>query len=153
MRKNVILLYIIWILHQTTTIRQTTIVYSLLYIIWILHQTTTYGCACYRVYSCILSGFYIKPQLLAPAQIFDVGCILSGFYIKPQQVVEKDAVWASCILSGFYIKPQLAGRILIDLPVVYYLDSTSNHNKTSWYSLISRVVYYLDSTSNHNPLK
>ena len=55
-----------------------------LYLIEILHQTTTRYPRLFKLSSCILSKFYIKPQ---PALVGTSGtssCILSKFYIKPQ---------------------------------------------------------------------
>ena len=55
-------LYLIEILHQTTTLSLSIHIGYRLYLIEILHQTTT----CIRcesiLLSCILSKFYIKPQ-------------------------------------------------------------------------------------------
>ena len=59
----VLLLYLIEILHQTTTYIGLLIENNLLYLIEILHQTTTPGPDYRKRYSCILSKFYIKPQL------------------------------------------------------------------------------------------
>ena len=55
-------LYLIEILHQTTTSRTTMLHRLKLYLIEILHQTTTIRRSFYSVDSCILSKFYIKPQ-------------------------------------------------------------------------------------------
>ena len=57
-------LYLIEILHQTTTTAVKSELLSLLYLIEILHQTTTYIQCESILLSCILSKFYIKPQLL-----------------------------------------------------------------------------------------
>ena len=59
-----VLLYLIEILHQTTTNAEFSIDEELLYLIEILHQTTTLACVLVRKQRCILSKFYIKPQLL-----------------------------------------------------------------------------------------
>ena len=56
-------LYLIEILHQTTTNNATASRTTALYLIEILHQTTTVVAAMSFVESCILSKFYIKPQL------------------------------------------------------------------------------------------
>ena len=56
-----------------------------LYLIEILHQTTTTLAASGNFSSCILSKFYIKPQLFASLLIALICCILSKFYIKPQR--------------------------------------------------------------------
>ena len=57
------MLYLIEILHQTTTRPQLLCLQSVLYLIEILHQTTTSGDGWGSTQSCILSKFYIKPQL------------------------------------------------------------------------------------------
>ena len=77
-----------------------------LYLIEILHQTTT--CVKYvsKVDGCILSKFYIKPQLSCILFLICRGCILSKFYIKPQQRIRHKIGHSCCILSKFYIKPQ-----------------------------------------------
>ena len=67
-------LYLIEILHQTTTNRNFRLFPLLLYLIEILHQTTTRFCILFPVYRCILSKFYIKPQLFErhPVETFVV---------------------------------------------------------------------------------
>ena len=59
---------------------------GLLYLIEILHQTTTGRRDGKSFQSCILSKFYIKPQLSSSSCCSRVSCILSKFYIKPQLV-------------------------------------------------------------------
>ena len=56
-------LYLIEILHQTTTSLNGWRLTLELYLIEILHQTTTLAYIFYTVSCCILSKFYIKPQL------------------------------------------------------------------------------------------
>ena len=80
--------------------------YCRLYLIEILHQTTTH-CKCIQfTLCCILSKFYIKPQLRRVDFRGVRSCILSKFYIKPQHPSKVFARYQSCILSKFYIKPQ-----------------------------------------------
>ena len=80
-----LMLYLIEILHQTTT-RALCIRHRVeLYLIEILHQTTTCGRQYLVQWSCILSKFYIKPQLLPLLLCSALRCILSKFYIKPQR--------------------------------------------------------------------
>ena len=55
-------LYLIEILHQTTTPVQPARFLPVLYLIEILHQTTTTIALPLRTAGCILSKFYIKPQ-------------------------------------------------------------------------------------------
>ena len=56
------MLYIIFILHQTATRIENSIIQSLLYIIFILHQTATLGDLGLLTFGCISSSSYIKPQ-------------------------------------------------------------------------------------------
>ena len=56
------MLYLIEILHQTTTIKEVYIAKSALYLIEILHQTTTAALVATTSAGCILLKFYIKPQ-------------------------------------------------------------------------------------------
>ena len=100
----------------------------MLYLIEILHQTTTSRASMCPTTSCILSKFYIKPQLSPAVTSSDDRCILSKFYIKPQRRVTK-------------------GYIFV---VVSYRNSTSNHNLNSARILSICVVSYRNSTSNHN---
>ena len=102
-------LYLIEILHQTTTVSAEWCDFVELYLIEILHQTTT----CILCVSTLLS------------------CILSKFYIKPQQRRRFDVWCYRCILSKFYIKPQLLMKQIHFVIVVSYRNSTSNHNFSS----------------------
>ena len=77
---------------------------------------------------CILSKFYIKPQLSPQYMSRDRCCILSKFYIKPQRGHVHFGNCLSCILSKFYIKPQPFNRCVSSVEVVSYRNSTSNHN-------------------------
>ena len=79
------LLYLIEILHQTTTLALPMLVARLLYLIEILHQTTTSLPAILLLLRCILLKFYIKPQLRLERELAYCSCILLKFYIKPQQ--------------------------------------------------------------------
>ena len=80
-------LYLIEILHQTTTKDLLGAGGSRLYLIEILHQTTTVPASSTLLFSCILSKFYIKPQQQLRRRFVDGSCILSKFYIKPQQTI------------------------------------------------------------------
>ena len=148
--------------------------YCRLYLIEILHQTTTH-CKCiqftlccilskfyikpqlqmytiYFTFRCILSKFYIKPQLQMYTIYFTFRCILSKFYIKPQLVLEALLLPPCCILSKFYIKPQLMmttreGSMRCILSKFYIKPQ---HRERRGYA--DRVVSYRNSTSNHNVL-
>ena len=164
-----------------------------LYLIEILHQTTTPKVITFRRHSCILSKFYIKPQHKVQSSLCKVSCILSKFYIKPQR--QSRFGWCHgvvsyrnstsnhnrsgqlktsrmlylieilhqtttpqlgfgnrrrCILSKFYIKPQLQVYSLNYVIVVSYRNSTSNHNEIGEIRAGRIVVSYRNSTSNHN---
>ena len=146
--------------------------YCWLYLIEILHQTTTFGDALKSVGSCILLKFYIKPQLFArwflchsccillkfyikPQRLtqhmrVQTGCILLKFYIKPQQRVRHTLGHSCCILLKFYIKPQRKNCKSMHVIVVSYWNSTSNHNYGIAGKCAVFVVSYWNSTSNHN---
>ena len=81
---RVFLLYLIEILHQTTTTGDEIVAEDVLYLIEILHQTTTPSDERTISVSCILSKFYIKPQRETSCLDARRCCILSKFYIKPQ---------------------------------------------------------------------
>ena len=121
-----------------------------LYLIEILHQTTTRTAAALISIGCILSKFYIKPQLRIAYPVEAVGCILSKFYIKPQLSASHCLQVWGCILSKFYIKPQLKLPAIHNAGVVSYRNSTSNHNNVSGGTERTWVVSYRNSTSNHN---
>ena len=121
-------LYLIEILHQTTTLGRRARHGPQLYLIEILHQTTTVLGGNPALVGCILSKFYIKPQL-KPEPVKNVDCcILSKFYIKPQLEVQPGGQTRCCILSKFYIKPQPGMPYCEKKSVVSYRNSTSNHN-------------------------
>ena len=61
-RHKALALYLIEILHQTTTDGHSGRAERQLYLIEILHQTTTSSLPILHFLSCILLKFYIKPQ-------------------------------------------------------------------------------------------
>ena len=81
-----------------------------LYLIEILHQTTTRPDLLRRLLCCILLKFYIKPQPLLGLILPLLGCILLKFYIKPQLKIIHRLQPRRCILLKFYIKPQLSTK-------------------------------------------
>ena len=125
---SILELYLIEILHQTTTFAVHLQTFVELYLIEILHQTTTAHAVSTTRRSCILSKFYIKPQHDRCRRICVCRCILSKFYIKPQPVASAKIV---CV-------------------VVSYRNSTSNHNGVRMRVEGLDVVSYRNSTSNHN---
>ena len=114
-----------------------------LYLIEILHQTTTVWPTFFVSRCCILSKFYIKPQLIALSFSLGLGCILSKFYIKPQPIEIFDFFRCCCILSKFYIKPQLAFAFFFQFIVVSYRNSTSNHNRREAH-FVAAALYLIE---------
>ena len=102
--------------------------FSKLCYILLLHQTTTVEAINRKFRSCVISYFYIKPQLAILASLLILRCVISYFYIKPQRYDDYD----------------------VPNYVVLYLTSTSNHNTPKCAAICSMVVLYLTSTSNHN---
>ena len=99
-------LFLIPILHQTTTLRRNVRFRGLLFLIPILHQTTTFPLSASIVRSCFSFQFYIKPQPCCSSGHGRMRCFSFQFYIKPQP-------------------PQLP---FCFFPVVSHSNSTSNHN-------------------------
>ena len=99
-------LFLIPILHQTTTRMQGLWYRNTLFLIPILHQTTTRGARSALVKGCSSFQFYIKPQLIK-LFIFTINrCSSFQFYIKPQHI--------EMIIDQTYVVP--------------HSNSTSNHN-------------------------
>ncbi len=160
------------VLHQTTTLKSTKIHTFRLSYISVLHQTTTGHSFVNLLTRCLISLFYIKPQLSAGRLLIVMGCLISLFYIKPQRrstnttytlcclislfyikpqpEVSHKCRSLCCLISLFYIKPQRRHRAALSCRVVLYLCSTSNHNSCCRSPSRPSVVLYLCSTSNHN---
>ena len=99
-----------------------------LYLIEILHQTTTFIADDWPILSCILSKFYIKPQPY-PAPLFRAHrCILSKFYIKPQQEQWSNSYQNVVSYRNSTSNHNGFGIRHVRRPVVSYRNSTSNHN-------------------------
>ena len=124
-------LYLIEILHQTTTLGLLAFFLRRLYLIEILHQTTTDFQLCDGSFRCILLKFYIKPQLQVVGLVVHLRCILLKFYIKPQPEATPASGPLRCILLKFYIKPQPPLISPLWFLVVSYWNSTSNHNRVA----------------------
>ena len=143
-------LYLIEILHQTTTAASWCRACCRLYLIEILHQTTTiFDCvACYLV----LYLIEILHQTTTDLQNAPRDASLYLIEILHQTTTQAaiHVLITRCILSKFYIKPQLVSILVIELLVVSYRNSTSNHNSRLHQRWAVRVVSYRNSTSNHN---
>ena len=124
----VVQLYLIEILHQTTTFAVHLQTFVELYLIEILHQTTTAHAVSTTRRSCILSKFYIKPQ---PARAPRCRYVVVSY--------------RNSTSNHNIPRPRLLVR-----QVVSYRNSTSNHNIQAQWSNADTVVSYRNSTSNHN---
>ena len=142
-------LYLIEILHQTTTSRTTMLHRLKLYLIEILHQTTTIRRSFYSVDSCILSKFYIKPQQ-------------QTIKLQSNSVVSyRNSTSNHNDLEGLSNRPPL---YLIE--ILHQTTTLHGHPKTVQGCILSKfyikpqrdvcasfydeVVSYRNSTSNHN---
>ena len=99
-----------------------------LYLIEILHQTTTFSLPIRWLLCCILSKFYIKPQHRPDHWCARSSCILSKFYIKPQH--QRGVTDCSDVVSyrnSTSNHNSSTGRRKFPF-VVSYRNSTSNHN-------------------------
>ena len=121
-------LYLIEILHQTTTAAWCARTRSKLYLIEILHQTTTLGFNSSTRKSLYLIEILHQTTTHCRETLILIRCILSKFYIKPQLARIRSYSAIRCILSKFYIKPQRTARASAAPSVVSYRNSTSNHN-------------------------
>ena len=129
-------LYLIEILHQTTTRENRLTHRDTLYLIEILHQTTTQGrYASKKVPLYLIEILHQTTTLSATTQL-----LLPLYLIEILHQTTTRARLAlslpGCILSKFYIKPQLDESAARDYLVVSYRNSTSNHN-------ISRPIIFL----------
>ena len=125
-------LYLIEILHQTTTLNWAKTKPTWLYLIEILHQTTTK-----RV-----------------ANSLDLGCILSKFYIKPQHFdFEKRINYVVSYRNSTSNHNAINGKSQ-RCCVVSYRNSTSNHNENSiviWSSALYLIEILHQTTTSLSP--
>ena len=138
-------------LHQTTTALSEVLDELELPYISFLHQTTTLSCILFFGINCLISRFYIKPQLGADYSTNSKNCLISRFYIKPQPVVSGMIKKSNCLISRFYIKPQLSGPATAAGRIALYLVSTSNHNfsKICLIFLLLPYISFLHQTTTY----
>ncbi len=143
-------LYIFWILHQTTTVNYKDVMDDWLYIFWILHQTTT-KLRRESLWSLLYIFWILHQTTTDGTHPYILGCCISfESYIKPQPLLRLAHRATRCISFESYIKPQLLCFSGFCLEVVYLLNPTSNHNLWPWTTKSVKVVYLLNPTSNHN---
>ena len=122
---------------------------NLLSYIVFLHQTTTAASDVRWPYDCLISSFYIKPQLGSWLLVWVPYCLISSFYIKPQPSCTAPLSVHHCLISSFYIKPQRKGNSAETQWIVLYRLSTSNHNRwwTSWHLARLSYIVFLHQTT------
>ena len=99
-----------------------------LYLIEILHQTTTQKAILVLTTRCILSKFYIKPQRTCSRLVLGYCCILSKFYIKPQLLTILFVLIIVVSYRNSTSNHNMNARRQWRFQVVSYRNSTSNHN-------------------------
>ena len=123
---------------------------AILSFISVLHQTTTRNGVKYALWHCLLSLFYIKPQLPVVSNIRSYIvfylCSTSNHNFGCRLLASFGIVFYLCSTSNH-------NSLLLQLSaclIVFYLCSTSNHNQPHGCVLLFLIVFYLCSTSNHN---
>ena len=167
-------LFLIPILHQTTTYREKRPAWSWLFLIPILHQTTT-GCTLIlprrRCFSfqfyikpqqvalvirsepcCFSFQFYIKPQQPNSVFVSPPGCFSFQFYIKPQQSCRTLTMEICCFSFQFYIKPQRSSCGKCPRSRCFSFQFYIKPQPTDTSFLVNAVVSHSNSTSNHNEI-
>ena len=147
-------LYLIEILHQTTTDGSGTVDVLPLYLIEILHQTTTKHCGVRKTLRLYLIEILHQTTTLAAAMHADAQLYLIEILHQTTTMDDKECLRNRCILSKFYIKPQLENIDLMFQPVVSYRNSTSNHNLARQ-QVVDEVLYLIEilhQTTTYLPL-
>ena len=121
-------LYLIEILHQTTTRGRSMPTRRTLYLIEILHQTTTRGLSMPTRRTLYLIEILHQTTTMPEQQADYYELYLIEILHQTTTIHPYSHVSSSCILSKFYIKPQPGAKIKRDFQVVSYRNSTSNHN-------------------------
>ena len=78
------------------------------------------------------------------------GCVISFFYIKPQLLRAEDKRKLVVLYLSSTSNHNCQDKNQQGEHVVLYLSSTSNHNCNTYTVYVNIVVLYLSSTSNHN---
>ena len=121
-----------------------------LYLIEILHQTTTGLTPTHFLLSCILSKFYIKPQRLPERpRIF----LVVSYRNSTSNHNDAEGTGAEPPVVSYRNSTSNHNDVRsnpLAVPVVSYRNSTSNHNLPGDYVTSTAVVSYRNSTSNHN---
>ena len=121
-----------------------------LYLIEILHQTTTATGEVMKYDGCILLKFYIKPQ---PSRRDRSRTIVVSYWNSTSNHNRRaESLWKNVVVSYWNSTSNHNWTPRRSTPecVVSYWNSTSNHNGGVGYGNEYGVVSYWNSTSNHN---
>ena len=121
-------LYLIEILHQTTTASCFRFRRSRLYLIEILHQTTTFLMASLRSFRLYLIEILHQTTTSFLRMLLEVSLYLIEILHQTTTSARVRELLKGCILLKFYIKPQPVAFWSRYNLVVSYWNSTSNHN-------------------------
>ena len=121
-------LYLIEILHQTTTLGAAGNGYPVLYLIEILHQTTTRSPLLPHSLQLYLIEILHQTTTKRKPWKWRRGLYLIEILHQTTTHPQEQERFVCCILSKFYIKPQLVRNYYAYSQVVSYRNSTSNHN-------------------------
>ena len=126
-------LYLIEILHQTTTHKLMYTGDRLLYLIEILHQTTTRRPHPSCVWCCILLKFYIKPQLFGTYRMPSRKLYLIEILHQTTTVgIVGDSITKLYLIEILHQTTTAYMMRKDAVLVVSYWNSTSNHNVRHW---------------------
>ena len=136
-------LYLIEILHQTTTQIEHDVSRAKLYLIEILHQTTTSLHQQFQIFKLYL--IEILHQTTTVLLVLRALPMLYLIEILHQTTTDPALAFPldRCILSKFYIKPQLVSKPVAQECVVSYRNSTSNHNASDP-TAIAQKLYLIE---------
>ena len=121
-----------------------------LYLIEILHQTTTFAALAPLLLGCILSKFYIKPQHVQVRAYFQA--VVSYRNSTSNHNTGRYAHIIGGVVSyrNSTSNHNFVRVYTLLIKVVSYRNSTSNHNRRRVEPYCASVVSYRNSTSNHN---
>ena len=126
--------FVVYLLTPTSNHNQSLLFpwHCLLYIFWLLHQTTTWPSAFLQTKGCISFDSYIKPQLTALAAQLGYSCISFDSYIKPQPN-RGEFEWHNVVylLTPTSNHNSLIGKITVLRLYIFWLL----HQTTTWRSL------------------
>ena len=144
------LLFLIPILHQTTTYERSGKRCALLFLIPILHQTTTAMQTSTSSRCCFSFQFYIKPQRADLSRY--VLLVVSHSNSTSNHNVHQCVGAGNAVVSHSNSTSNHNAHRILDggIFVVSHSNSTSNHNTNSAVTPFSWVVSHSNSTSNHN---